>query len=115
MLPARFSANAARSSGVFSRSRRSRAGGVCRKSDRKSTRLNSSHTVISYAVFCLKKKKKITKTHSYGTLLSYILAQQDDLTSRGDFCAMTNFHATLPRAEHSTWSHKTISHNNQAY
>src|SRR5438034_11007399 len=27
-------------------------------SDRKSTRLNSSHTVISYAVFCLKKKKK---------------------------------------------------------
>src|SRR5260221_10968017 len=28
--------------------------------DRKSTRLNSSHTVISYAVFCLKKKKKVT-------------------------------------------------------
>src|SRR5438034_7540285 len=31
--------------------------------DRKSTRLNSSHTVISYAVFCLKKKKK-TNTHT---------------------------------------------------
>src|SRR5215204_7425929 len=30
--------------------------------DRKSTRLNSSHTVISYAVFCLKKKKKTNKT-----------------------------------------------------
>src|SRR5438132_13140494 len=30
--------------------------------DRKSTRLNSSHTVISYAVFCLKKKKKTKKT-----------------------------------------------------
>src|SRR5438132_9875634 len=30
------------------------------KRDRKSTRLNSSHTVISYAVFCLKKK---TNTH----------------------------------------------------
>src|SRR5438132_7078381 len=28
------------------------------QADRKSTRLNSSHTVISYAVFCLKKKKK---------------------------------------------------------
>src|SRR5438034_3611255 len=28
------------------------------KIDRKSTRLNSSHTVISYAVFCLKKKKQ---------------------------------------------------------
>src|SRR5438034_870613 len=33
--------------------------------DRKSTRLNSSHTVISYAVFCLKKKKKtITSQHT---------------------------------------------------
>src|SRR2546426_2755646 len=30
--------------------------------DRKSTRLNSSHLVISYAVFCLKKKKKNKKT-----------------------------------------------------
>src|ERR1022692_3238262 len=30
--------------------------------DRKSTRLNSSHLVISYAVFCLKKKKKKQKT-----------------------------------------------------
>src|SRR5258708_23685565 len=30
--------------------------------DRKSTRLNSSHQIISYAVFCLKKKKKITRT-----------------------------------------------------
>src|SRR5258708_31057501 len=29
--------------------------------DRKSTRLNSSHQIISYAVFCLKKKKKNTK------------------------------------------------------
>src|SRR2546427_8730136 len=29
------------------------------KEDRKSTRLNSSHSQISYAVFCLKKKKKI--------------------------------------------------------
>src|SRR5260221_5247358 len=28
------------------------------RGDRKSTRLNSSHTVISYAVFCLKKKKE---------------------------------------------------------
>src|SRR5438034_1068220 len=30
---------------------------IIEKEDRKSTRLNSSHTVISYAVFCLKKKK----------------------------------------------------------
>src|SRR5438552_8861748 len=31
--------------------------------DRKSTRLNSSHQIISYAVFCLKKKKKIQKQY----------------------------------------------------
>src|SRR3712207_8438404 len=31
--------------------------------DRKSTRLNSSHANISYAVFCLKKKKKISSSH----------------------------------------------------
>src|SRR5438034_7586531 len=34
------------------------AGAAAARADRKSTRLNSSHTVISYAVFCLKKKKK---------------------------------------------------------
>src|SRR2546430_11520314 len=33
---------------------------VCRNEDRKSTRLNSSHSQISYAVFCLKKKKQIS-------------------------------------------------------
>src|SRR2546422_5069619 len=34
--------------------------GLRRRRDRKSTRLNSSHGYISYAVFCLKKKKKLT-------------------------------------------------------
>src|SRR5256885_6356421 len=33
--------------------------------DRKSTRLNSSHLVISYAVFCLKKKKKTIRHANY--------------------------------------------------
>src|SRR2546426_9022675 len=36
--------------------------------DRKSTRLNSSHLVISYAVFCLKKKKNNTIQTVYNTL-----------------------------------------------
>src|SRR2546426_8544403 len=36
--------------------------------DRKSTRLNSSHLVISYAVFCLKKKKRLTDTIRYGQI-----------------------------------------------
>src|SRR3712207_8235385 len=35
---------------------------LAKPADRKSTRLNSSHANISYAVFCL-KKKKITKSH----------------------------------------------------
>src|SRR2546422_7741309 len=41
-----------------------RQGGVEEEhQDRKSTRLNSSHGYISYAVFCLKKKKKKTDKH----------------------------------------------------
>src|SRR5205809_8093310 len=39
-----------------------RVRGGTRQRDRKSTRLNSSHGYISYAVFCLKKKKKIQNT-----------------------------------------------------
>src|SRR5256885_12405238 len=43
--------------------------------DRKSTRLNSSHLVISYAVFCLKKKNKILLTRSVlGRLTNVALA-----------------------------------------
>src|SRR5258708_10041474 len=42
--------------------------------DRKSTRLNSSHQIISYAVFCLKKKKK-TNIISYLTYDSPSLAR----------------------------------------
>src|SRR5688500_19616496 len=49
----RFVRGAHRQSALRSR-QRSRRG----DEDRKSTRLNSSHLVISYAVFCLKKKKK---------------------------------------------------------
>src|SRR6478735_11548485 len=41
-----------------------------RRRDRKSTRLNSSHLVISYAVFCLKKKKK-HKTQHYQAKKKY--------------------------------------------
>src|SRR2546427_9582299 len=38
--------------------------------DRKSTRLNSSHSQISYAVFCLKKKKKTKQTRSEFTAMN---------------------------------------------
>src|SRR3954467_471001 len=48
--------------------------GVQTCADRKSTRLNSSHTIISYAVFCLKKKssdRKSTRLNSSHTIISY--------------------------------------------
>src|ERR1041385_2162946 len=47
--------------------------------DRKSTRLNSSHGYISYAVFCLKKKKK-TKQQKNITLEKAILTQDTRAT-----------------------------------
>src|SRR5256885_11901523 len=51
--------------------------------DRKSTRLNSSHLVISYAVFCLKKKKQTTKS------LVDLLNPPAHLTKPPHFGAMT--------------------------
>src|SRR2546426_6469093 len=45
--------------------------------DRKSTRLNSSHLVISYAVFCLKKKKKKDDTYDHGVPIYLILIQTE--------------------------------------
>src|SRR5438445_7776643 len=45
---------------------------LSRRGDRKSTRLNSSHANISYAVFCLKKKTSTgVQLASYSTSLSY--------------------------------------------
>src|SRR2546430_3275968 len=40
-------------------------------SDRKSTRLNSSHSQISYAVFCLKKQNTTHNENSQGEMLAY--------------------------------------------
>src|SRR5688572_31004399 len=51
----------ARVGGAKAHGLRPPAGRRPRRGDRKSTRLNSSHSQISYAVFCLKKKKEITK------------------------------------------------------
>src|SRR5256885_9019480 len=46
-----------------------------RDPDRKSTRLNSSHLVISYAVFCLKKKKKQPASHGLSRRRSSLHSQ----------------------------------------
>src|SRR2546430_3897173 len=54
------------------------------QSDRKSTRLNSSHSQISYAVFCLKKKKKKKKYSKFKTT-SYKY-DTHDITYRSNIC-----------------------------
>src|SRR2546421_9536594 len=54
---------------------------ACR-TDRKSTRLNSSHDQISYAVFCLKKKKQ---TYEHATLNYTISTQTSMLHTYGDW------------------------------
>src|SRR5260221_5114627 len=54
--------------------------------DRKSTRLNSSHTVISYAVFCLKKKKNTSlknKDANYEQMSVHSLPHQCPLSING--------------------------------
>src|SRR5256885_11798445 len=68
--------------GTSSSLRRGRAWGHCRRvslrrggahRDRKSTRLNSSHLVISYAVFCLKKKNNIQcPSRPYVRIIAYV-------------------------------------------
>src|SRR2546430_12065190 len=50
----------------------SRDGVYIRYADRKSTRLNSSHSQISYAVFCLKKKITTIKQHNFYRYLTII-------------------------------------------
>src|SRR5260221_1032613 len=47
-------------------------------SDRKSTRLSSSHTVISYAVFCLKKKKHTSELQSHSDSVCPLLLEKTD-------------------------------------
>src|SRR5256885_8732140 len=74
--------------------------------DRKSTRLNSSHLVISYAVFCLKKKKKYTARvvilydsthhHDYYTKTVHMPESILALSSRVATVFGSRFHSTHP-------------------
>src|SRR2546430_6142770 len=73
--------------------------------DRKSTRLNSSHSQISYAVFCLKKKKKNnTETIIYSYIYASniyieIISMTDDYVTYTNqiecACFITNIHAVV--------------------
>src|SRR5256884_550704 len=59
---------------------------IMEKRDRKSTRLNSSHGYISYAVFCLKKKQDVYRSVEHD--------QKTDLTTFGQF---HQHHSQMPR------------------
>src|ERR1022692_2168304 len=59
------------------------------RSDRKSTRLNSSHLVISYAVFCLKKKKKKNTQNT-------IEARYSPHQARETRALLVSYHTTYP-------------------
>src|SRR5258708_28504460 len=52
--------------------------GSNRFGDRKSTRLNSSHQIISYAVFCLKKKEHTSELQSPDHLVCRLLLEKKD-------------------------------------
>src|SRR2546422_5172194 len=62
----------------------SQIGAACAWGDRKSTRLNSSHGYISYAVFCLKKKKCIAKSVIPGCLQAASRSQAPKFVAPSD-------------------------------
>src|SRR5574337_762889 len=78
---------------VISQRLRWRVGLALRGRDRKSTRLNSSHHSISYAVFCLKKKKIFFFFNDTATTEIYTLSLHDALPistwAAGDFATVT--------------------------
>src|ERR1022692_3644090 len=61
------------------------------RSDRKSTRLNSSHLVISYAVFCLKKKKKQNKIRAHALIHQYNYIPKEQKTSHARLLATVSY------------------------
>src|ERR1022692_1961643 len=72
------------------------------RSDRKSTRLNSSHLVISYAVFCLKKKKDTLDSLARGCHRFLVLGVEDDVGHEVDVHHIINVRepvAVVLRAE----------------
>src|SRR5256885_12599010 len=71
--------------------------------DRKSTRLNSSHLVISYAVFCLKKKKKLANSHLEDPSTESRLMADDACTSPSSRFRLDTMHLSpLPRTPADT-------------
>src|SRR3989454_7697553 len=84
------------------------------KLDRKSTRLNSSHLVISYAVFCLKKKK--TEIQSTHTLISHpmLRMKQPRTTHPRETTVATDPSTIRPDCRQHRWHHGTFVQSSRA-
>src|SRR2546426_2129865 len=70
------------------------------QSDRKSTRLNSSHLVISYAVFCLKKKKNKQKNSEVQIIKENICTQIKSTNNQRYSASKEKSRDTTCRSEH---------------
>src|SRR3989440_779591 len=90
----------------------SKSGSVSNLADRKSTRLNSSHDQISYAVFCLKSKEHTSELQSRSDLVCRLLLDKQrgglaipssDLIVRSPVCTT---HNTLSRMPSSARKHE---------
>src|SRR5260221_5072969 len=60
------------------------------RGDRKSTRLNSSHTVISYAVFCLKSEEHTSELQSHSDLVCRLLLEKKKKQGVTHICHRSN-------------------------
>src|SRR2546427_4866655 len=65
------------SSGMLRNTSRLTAGGLRQKPDRKSTRLNSSHSQISYAVFLFRKNTRLNSSHSQISYAVFCLKKKE--------------------------------------
>src|SRR5947208_10859027 len=92
LFPTRRSSDLERSwpSPMSRRNRNPACSAAIRIGDRKSTRLNSSHQIISYAVFCLKKKKK---TKAIYTKKYKIIHQQSQTCDKETNTTESHVHA----------------------
>src|SRR5258708_18825071 len=81
--------------------------------DRKSTRLNSSHQIISYAVFCLKKKKNTSHVADHANryhAFTPLHTEQTDPPNTAQLDALTYFFAYLTASHIDTHAHDRHAH-----
>src|SRR2546430_5609539 len=85
---------------------RRRQDGAKRRPDRKSTRLNSSHSQISYAVFCLKKKKKKIVEFLSKEIIKGVLKRSHEYNAVDVIISIRQYHK--PQAIENTVMKETV-------